>query len=584
MAPDHSRWIRLLLRLAGTRATDAELGDVVEEHAARNRSVFWLIGQIVSVVRRRSPLTIRERGAEMLSNVGNDIRYAVRTLGRNPGFAFAAIVPIALGIGINTGVFSVLNSVAWRELPVPRAAELVSVHQDFRGGPRRTVSGARSLFSIPEYRAYRDDTHTLSGLMAYSREWTVTLGRESPEEVDGILVTCNYFDVLQLPAAIGTGFTTANCSASAAPPVVILSHALWKRAFTSDPDIIQKTVVLNGQDVAVVGVAPAGFAGVDMAKAEFFAPTWMQPVLRPEQDFHENAHISWLTLIGRRRDDAEVATVRADLAVIASRIDQEQPGRTTSVIVEPAAALSLPVQRRGVLTAAAIVMTALGLVLLIAAANVANMLLARAAGRTKEIAIRLSVGAKRGRLIQQLLTESVLIALAGGISGSLLAWWSFQALIAWLPTAVPGIEQARVDAAPDRMVWLFAIGLTAMTALLFGMVPAVQASRGDVHAVMKQDAVDGRGGRGWLRGALIGTQIALSAVLLIPAGLLARALYAVHTFDPGFEYRNAHVVSIDLRGPRYESGNVMAFRELWLTRLRGASGCGRRRSKSIARR
>ena len=176
----------------------------------------------------------------MLSNVRNDIRYALRTLRRNPGFALAAIVPIALGIGINTGLFSILNSVAWRPLPVPDADALVSIHQDFRGGPRRTVHGARSLLSIPEYRAYRDEAHTLTGLMAYSREWTVTLGRESPQEIDGILVTCNYFDVLGLSPAIGTGFTSANCGTPDASPVVVLSHALWQTAFGSDPQILQK--------------------------------------------------------------------------------------------------------------------------------------------------------------------------------------------------------------------------------------------------------------------------------------------------------------------------------------------------------
>ena len=241
----------------------------------------------------------------MLSNVLNDIRYALRTLRRNPGFALAAIVPIALGIGLNTAVFSIVNSVAWRSLPVPEPEALVSVYQDFRGAPRRTVYGARALFSMPEYRAYRDEARTLSGLMAYSREWTVTLGRESPREIDGILVTCNYFDVLGLSPAIGPGFTPANCGTPDAPPVVVLSHAFWKRAFGGDPNILQKPIVLNGRDVTVVGVAPAGFDGVDMAKEAFFAPTSMAGVLRPEQNLlNENAHVSWLTLIGRRRDDA----------------------------------------------------------------------------------------------------------------------------------------------------------------------------------------------------------------------------------------------------------------------------------------
>jgi predicted permease len=578
VAPDHPLWIRLLLRLAARRNADAQLGDVLEEHAAAGRSTSWLAGQVLSLVlRRHSHLTISERGAEMLSNVRNDITYALRTLRGNPGFALAAIVPIALGIGINTAVFSLLNSVAWRALPVPDGETLVSVHQDFRGGPPRTVHGARALFSIPEYHAYRDEAQTLAGLTGYSRKWTVTLGRETIQEISGVLVTCNYFDVLGVTPAVGTGLTAANCATPGAPPVVVLSHSLWQSTFGGDRGILHKPIVLNGREVTVVGVAPPGFDGVDMARASFFAPTTIVGVFQPEQNFHDNAQVSWLTLVGRRRDNTALAQVRADLALVARRIDQQQPGRTTSLIVEPAAALSLPVARRNVLRGAAIVMAAFGLVLLIAAANVANMMLARAAARTREIAIRLSVGATRGRLIQQLLTESAVIALAGALCGWLLFGWAFEALIPWLFASFPGADP-RIDVTPDRTVLWFALGLTAATALVFGLVPALQASRSDVHAAMKRDGADARGRRGWLRGALIGAQIALCTMLLIPAGLLSRALYAAHTFNPRFDYRDVAVVSINLAGPKYEKGNAAAFHDQWLERVRALPGV-----ESIAR-
>ena len=338
----------MLLRVASRRATDAELGDVMEEYVAAGHSASWFVSQVVSIVRRRrSHLTMTERGAEMLSNVRNDIRYALRTLARNPGFAVAAIVPIALGIGINTAVFSILNSVAWRPLPVPEPDALVSVYQDFRGGPRRTVHGARSLFSIPEYRAYRDEAHTLSGLMAYSRAVDRDVGsripagnRRHPRDVQllrragSVAGDRRGLHARQLRhAGRATGRRLESCA---------LERRLRRRSAASS----QQPIVLNGRDVTVVGVAPAGFDGVDMAKAAFFAPTSMAAVFQPEQNFHENAHVSWLTLIGRRRNDAELAQVRADLSVVASRIDQQQPGRTTSLIVEPAAALSLPVARR----------------------------------------------------------------------------------------------------------------------------------------------------------------------------------------------------------------------------------------------
>jgi putative ABC transport system permease protein len=568
--------MRALMRAASRHATAEEVGDVMEEYAASRRGGFWFISQMSSILRRRrSHLTMTETGAEMISNVLIDIRYAVRTLARNPGFAIAAIVPIALGIGINTGVFSILNSAAWRSLPVPDSGALVSVHQDFRGGPRRRVHGARAMFSIPEYRAYRIQAHTLSGLMAYSNSRTMTMGRESPKEIDGILVTCNYFEVLGLSPALGPGFTPSNCGTPDAPPVVVLSHAFWKNAFGGDPRILERPIVLNGREVTIVGVGPAGFEGVAMSKEAFFLPTSMVDLIYPEQKLHENANASWLTLIGRRRDNVDVGQVRADLSVIASRIDQEQQGRKTSLIVEPAVALSLPSPRQMILRGAGIVMAAFGFVLLIASANVANMLLARAAGRTREIAIRLSSGASRGRLVQQLLTESAIIALAGAVFGVLLFWWSFASLIPWVLSSIPDADGFRIDATPDRTVLWFALGLTVTTALVFGLVPALQASRGDVHSLMKRDGADASGGRGRLRGILIGGQIALCTMLLIPAGLLSRALYTLHTMNPGFDHDNVAAVSIDLRFERYEKGNAAIFYDLWLERVKALPGVER---------
>jgi putative ABC transport system permease protein len=219
----------------------------------------------------------------MLSSLSQDVRYVLRTLRRSPGFAAAAIAPIALGIGINTGVFSILNNVMYRPLPAPEPNELLSIYQDFRGVQKRRVHGARSMFSLPEYRAYRDGSRTLSGVTAYTKSWTVTLGGRFPEEIEGVLVACNYFDVLRLRPAIGTGFTSANCDVPNAPPSVVMSHALWTRAFAADPEIVHRTIRLNGLDVAVVGIAPEGFDGTELARATFFAPLSLQPSIYPEQ-------------------------------------------------------------------------------------------------------------------------------------------------------------------------------------------------------------------------------------------------------------------------------------------------------------
>ena len=574
----------MLFRAGRFRGSDEELGDVMEEYAGGKRSILWVARQIVSTIRRpRSPGTIQERRAEMLSSFWNDVRYALRTLRRSPGFAVAAVAPIALGVGINTGLFSILNSMVLRPLPTPESAELISVYQEFRGVKERRVHGARSMFSVPEYRAYRDGTKTLSGVMAYSRPWTMTLGGETPREIESALVTCNYFDVLRVRPVLGVGFTRTNCEGPAATPAIVLSHALWTHAFAADPDIIRKTITLNGQEVGVVGVAPEGFDGIDITKTAVFAPMQLQRVLDPNLDLYEDAHVSWLAIVGRRREDISLAQVRAELAVVAGQIDQQQPGRTTTLIVAPATSLSLPVARRELFTVAAVVLTAFGLVLLVACANVANLLLARGAGRTQEIAVRLSVGATRRRLIQQLLTESTIIALLGGVAGLPLAWWSFQGLLAWVFSSLPGtIPELRIDARPNLTVLWFALGLTAATALLFGMVPALQASKPDVYAAMKQDGgpltgrrrrLRGIGHGGWLRSALIALQVAVCMVLLISAGLLLRALYSAQTTDPDFEYRNVAAVSFDLPGRNYEDeAKVVVFQQRLQARIGALPG------------
>jgi putative ABC transport system permease protein len=575
VASNDSFWVRLLLYVGGRRASEEEFGDLMEEYACGNRSAVWLARQILSTVsKRRSHATIQEGRAEMLSNLWSDTRYAWRTLRRNPGFAAAAIVPVALGIGINIGVFSILSNVALRPLPTPKPTELVNVYQEFQGVQRRRVHGARIMFSVPEYRAYRDGTRTLTGVMAYSMPWEAALGNSSLQEIEGVIVTCNYFDVLQLRPLVGTGFTAANCEAPGAPPSVIISHRLWTNTFAADPDIVRKTITLNGHDVGVAGVAPEGFDGIDLTRVAFFAPTSLQPLLHPERDFHEDAHTSWLTLVGRRTGGAAIEQVRAELAVIATQIDRQQPGRTTTLIVSPATSLSLPGARGEFLSIASVVLAAFGLVLLIACANVANLLLARAAGRTKEIAVRLAVGARRGRLIQQLLTESMMIALIGGVAGSLLAWWSFQLLLTWLLSNLPGtIPEPRIDAQPSLMVFWFALALIAMTALVCGLVPALQASKPDLHAVMKEDGAQSKGrALGWFRGTFISIQVAVCMVLLISAGLLLRALYAAQTTDPGFDYRNVAVVSFNLRGPDYDAARISAFREQVLEQLGSLPG------------
>ncbi|HET9358804.1 MAG TPA: ABC transporter permease [Vicinamibacterales bacterium] len=551
-----------------------ELGDVIEEYTAGKRTRLWLLRQMLSAIpRSRSRFAIDQKGSrQMLSSLTQDLRYVLRTLRRSPGFAVAAIAPIALGIGINTGVFSILNNVMYRPLPAPEPDQLLSIYQDFRGVQKRSVHGARSMFSLPEYRAYRDGAQTLSGATAYTKSWTVTLGGQSPQEIEGVLVACNYFDVLRLRPAIGTGFT-ADCDVANAPPAVVLSHALWTRAFAADPAIVHKTITLNGLEVAVVGVAPEGFDGTELTRAAFFAPVSLQPAFYPERNFLDDPQVSWLTLLARRREDTAIDQVRTELAVLASRLDLQQPGRATTLLVAPATSLSLPVARRDLASVAVIVVSAFGLILLIACANVANVLLARGEARSREIAVRLAIGARRARLVQLMLTESVVIALIGGVAGSLLAWWSFQALVPSMLSSVPRISQPRLDAHPNLTVLWFGLAITMATALVCGVVPALRGSKQEPYGIMKQDGAQLKGHPGWwLRGALISIQVAVCMVLLISAGLLLRALHAAYALDPGFQYRNVAVVSVDLRGPRYSDSAVEMFRRQVIEQLGSLPG------------
>ena len=506
-----------------------------------------------------------------VGDLSSDIRYALRTLRSSPGFACAAILAIAIGIGINTGIFSVLNGLALRDLPAPESQRLVNVSQLPEGGTERRSHGAPSMFSTAEYERYRASTQTLSGLLASARPTPVTLGGDAPRQIPGSLVSCNYFDVLQQRPTVGRGFAADTCEAQQAAPEVVLGHDLWVDAFAADPRVVGRTVVLNRQSFTVAGVAPEGFEGVDIARASFFVPLSTQELLLPSVDYLRDEHLSWLTLVGRRAAGASIDQVRAELAVIAAAIDADDPGRKTALVIERATPFPYPELRPYVIGAGAVVMAGFALVLLIACANVANLLLARASTRGREIALRLSLGATRGRLIRQLLTESVLISVAGGVLGSLLALWSFRGLVAFVLTGLPAdAPPMHLDSRPDLTVLAFAVGLTLLTGIAFGLAPAIHASNPALYGALKQDASAERAKRS--RGVLVGLQVAVCLVLTICASLLLRGLYATQTFEPGFNYRDVAVASFNLEGAGYDAPQAAAFQRALLERVRALPG------------
>jgi len=321
---------------------------------------------------------------------------------------------------------------------------------------------------------------------------------------------------------------------------------------------------LNRTAFTVIGIAPQGFGGTEPIPSAFWVPITMQAAMEPDRDFLGDANVSWLALLGRVRPGVSMGQVRADLSVIASRIDQQHPGRETTLAIRTATFLGRPEEHNFVIGAAAVILFGFGLVLLIACANVANLMLARATARQKEIAVRLSVGASRWRLIRQLLTESLMLALMGGALGSVLAFWSFEAISHFVISHLPhGFPPLALNLTPDLRVLGYALLLTLMTGVVFGLAPALQASRADLNTALKgmDGGLGGRAGGGLLRHSLVAAQVAVCMILLIAAGLLLRGLYFAQTVDPGFVMNGISVVSLDLRAQGYKEKPAAAFEQ-----------------------
>ena len=502
----------------------------------------------------------------------NDARHAWRGLAAAPGFTAIAVATIALGIGVNTGIFSLFNALALRDLPVPNADELVTINQRVTGVERG--SNNFSEFSTAEYATYRDRSETLSGVAGYGRYWTATLGPESRQVVVSTPVTCDYFAVLQRQPTLGTGFAARHCDSPSESAVAVITHEFWVDRFNSDPEILGRTLTLNGSVFTVIGVAPEGFAGVDIERVALFVPVSAQPLLRQDRDSFGDASIGWLGLVGRRAPGTSIAQVRAELQVVAAQFDREQPGRETVVTVSRASPLSAAQMRSGFFSVSPLLMAPFGLVLLVACMNVANLLLVRGEARVREIAIKLSLGATRAHLVRQLLAESVAIALLGGMVGTLLAVWVFQVLLTLAQSSLPAdLQVVRVDSTLDVRVLAYAFGVSLATGLGFGLTPALRATRPDLRTTIEQDSAGGgRHTRGRLQRILVGAQVAFSMVLVVTTALLLRGLYVAQTVDFGFDYQNVMVASYDLRGFGYQGERAAGFQRQVVERTAALPG------------
>jgi predicted permease len=517
----------------------------------------------------------RRTGDGSMPNFLQDLRYGLRMMRKNPGFTAVALLTLALGIGANATIFTWLNSILVVGLPGVKAPrELVAVI------PVSPDFGMTSV-SYPDYVDYRDRNTTLAGLTALESQAVSLSGDGNPERVWAELVTANFFDVMGVRPILGRTFLAEEERTPNASPVVVLSYSLWQRRFGGDPSVIGRRVILNNCPFTVVGVASEGFAGGETAlRFDLWVPMMMQEKVIPGKRLQARDN-SWLMALGRLKPGVTVQQAQAELTDIANRLQREYPGGARgSVSVFPM--WKSPKGATSVLgPVLLLLMGVVALVLLIACANVANLLLARATGRRREIAIRLALGAGRGRLLRQLLTESLLLSLAGGALGIICANWTAGLLRTLAPPTDFPVGMA-LDL--DARVFAFTFGLALLTGLAFGLAPALQAVRTDMLVPLKDEsaAIAGAGGRrAWLRNALVVSQVSISVLLLVTAGLFLRSLANAQTFRPGFTAGGVLLASVDLFPGGYKADTARAFYKQVLEKVRALPGV---ESASMARR
>jgi len=469
---------------------------------------------------------------------------------KHRNFTIAALLTLALGIGINTSIFTLLYSVAFRPLPVKDPDRVVNVYQILDGEFSRQVEGNVALLSYPEYLSYRDRIESHAGLAA-SAYIKLYLGGNNVERINGLMVTDNYFTLLGGGSSLGRTFFNKECQTPLQCPIAVLSHSFWQRRFGSDRNVIGTSLTLNRQHFTVVGVAARDFLGAEMTVPDVWIPVTMQPALMPENKFLELRDCSWLSVIGRLQDGVSLPQVQAELQLVAAQMDHNYPGRRTTVNVMPGSYLNSPEVRSEGTPIAILVMAAVGLVLLIACANVSNLMLARSAARRREIAVRLALGASRSRLIRLLLTESLLLAVLGGVLGLLLA----VSLPPILFSAIPEIG-LDINFKPNATVFAYMFLISLITGVVFGLAPAIESTKSNLTDALKSTRSRGRVSQPRLRNLLVIGQVAVSLVLLIGAGLLVRGLQQAQSTELGFDQKNLLVLAMDLTTQGYDEARA----------------------------
>jgi putative ABC transport system permease protein len=476
-----------------------------------------------------------------------DLRYGVRVCVRQPVFALTAILALALGIGANTAVFSVVYAVLLRPLPYPEPSALIYVHDTYPAVTLASVSEAK-------YLALRDRNSSLLALGAVGPANITLTGRGEPEQITGAAVSADFFRALQVPAAIGRWFT-ADEDRPNSTPVIVLGHGLWQRRFGSDPAVVGSVVTIDGRARTIVGVMPEAFSYPGQSQA--WVPLAIAPNAAPAGNY--------LRLVGRMRPGMTVDGVQRDLTQVSNGFNTENK-LTRDVKVWPLHEYLVTTNRRALL----VLQGAVAFVLLVACANVANLLLARSVGRHRELAVRMAVGAGRGRIVRQLLTESVLLALTGGIVGVLLASWLVRLFLAVAPTNFPRAQSISID----LRVLTFTLVLATLTGLVFGIAPARRGLRSDPSDTLRdmgaRNTTSGRA-RGASR-ILVVAEVALALILVVGAGLMVKSLLKLQQESSGFQPSGLLTFEVRLPSPRYPDGAAGPFFQRLLEELRAVPG------------
>jgi len=492
-----------------------------------------------------------------METLWQDLRYGIRHLRTHPGFTLVAVMTLALGIGANTAIFSLTDQILLRLLPVQKPEELVVLRSP---GPKTghvsSDGDDAASFSYPLYKDLRDRNNVFSGLLARYAVSLSVAGEGQTERARGELVSGNYFDVLGVRAALGRVFTNDDDRLPGAHPVVVLSHGYWTRRLGADPTMLNKTLVVNGTPMTVIGVARAGFYGVQVGEMpEVFIPMTMKAQITPNWNGLDNHKDHWLAIIGRLKPGLSRPQAEEILRPIyRSILEEELPLMTgwsaevrqrfleRRMLLDPGAK-GRQILQKETKEPLLVLMGMVGLVLLIACANVANLLIARGAARQREIAVRLALGAGRWRLVRQFLIESLLLSLIGGSVGLMVAAWTISGLVASIP---PSVGALGLSASLDLRVMAFNLALSVLTGLLFGLAPAVRATRLNLEGTLREQgsSVSGSLSHVRFRKALVVSQIVLTTVLLVGAGLFARSLNNLKRLDLGM--RPDHVVTFSM--------------------------------------